>query len=363
MTCGRRSGVSVFLPIKVLFVVILFRAQSLNAAGKDDSWSFAFLADSRSSGQAINNGVNTRVLNLIAQKIAQDIRDQNIGCELVLFGGDLNFGQSSEDTTKSNLASCQVWKRAMKPGYDAFEEKNESRVPIYQVRGNHEAYHKDSGTTEKMVRQDWISAFGKHLPQNSPPPLPIESDAISPQKGLNYFVKQKDVLFVAVDQYVTSGYDPSVNQAWLELVLKQEKTGPHLFVFGHASAWPTLRGRNDKSMFDFPETRDKFWDSIERAGCRGYLAGHQHYTSVNIIKKKGKPDMWQVMSGSAGGPLTKGRHRVIDPARTIYLNQTDYGYCIGKNDGDEIALKLKHYSEAQNKWISNDRSTVHYNVR
>lgn len=363
MTYGRRLGVTGFLPIKVLFMVILFMVQSLNAAGKDASWSFAFVADSRSSGQAINNGVNTRVLNLIALEIAQDIRDQNIGCELVLFGGDLIRGQYSEHTSKSNSAAYQQWKEVMKPVYDAFHEKKAPLVPIYPVRGNHEIYHKKTGSTEESVKNEWMNAFGNYLPQNGPPPPPIESDEISPQKGLNYFVKHKDVLFVAIDQYVTSGYDPSVNQSWLDLVLQQEKTGPHVFVFGHTPAWQTLEGKKSKSLFNYPEIRDKFWDSICRSGCRVYLTGHQHYTSVNIIKHKDSPDMWQIMSGSAGAPLTESRHRVIDPDRTIYLNQTDYGYYIGKVNGDEVTLKFKYYSESENKWISDDRSIVKYKVR
>ena len=73
--------------------------------------------------------------------------------------------------------------------------------------------------------------------------------------------------------------------------------------------------------------------------------------------------MWQIMSGSGGAPLAESRPRVIDPDRTIYLNQTDYGYYIGKVNGDEVTLKFKYYSEAENKWIDDDRSVVHYKVR
>lgn len=363
MTCCKRSGVLVFLPVKALFIVTLFLAQSLNAAGNDDSWSFVFLADSRSSRQDFNNGVNARALNLISQEIARDIKDKNIRCELVLFGGDLILGQLSEDSTKSNLAAYQVWKQAMKPVYEAFEEKNESLAPIYVVRGNHEAYHKNSGTTEKTVRQDWMSAFGSHLPQNGPPPPEIEGNQTSPQKGLNYFVKHKDVLFVAVDQYVKPGYQASVNQPWLDHILQKEKTGPHVFVFGHSPAWPTLMGRNDKSLFNFPEIRDKFWETLERAGCRVYLTGHQHYTSVNKIKREGKPDMWQVMSGSAGAPLSKSRNKPIDPDRTKYLNNTNYGYYLATLNGHKVTLKFKYYSENEKKWAIDKGSVVNYSVR
>ena len=351
------------ISVKILLIGLLLLLPSFNSFGEEGSWSFAFMADTRSRIKDRPQGVNARILNLIAKEIALDVKDQSTNCELVLVGGDLILGQCSQKITQSNKAAYQQWKGAMKPVYEAFHEKKVPHVPIYPVRGNHEVYHIKTGITQESVINEWMSAFGNHLPQNGPPPPSIASDQIRPQKGLNYFVKHKNALFVAVDQYVKPGYGPSVNQEWLDHVLTQEKTGPHVFVFGHTPAWQTVEGKKSQSLFSYPEIRDKFWDSLRRGNCRVYLAGHQHYTAVKSIKGEASPDMWQVMSGSGGAPLDHGRPRVIDPDRATYLNTTDYGYYIVKVDGNEVTLKFKYYTEADNKWITDARSIVRYNVR
>lgn len=363
MTSGKPSSRLNILFLKILFIAVLLVFQSLEALAKDGSWSFAFLADSRSSRHETRHGVNIPALSLIAEELARDIRNEDTRCELVLFAGDLIRGQYSEDTAQSNPEAYQEWKNVMKPVYEAFRQKSESPAPVYVVRGNHEVYHKKIGTTAKSVLVDWMSAFGDSMPQNGPPPPPVEAGQVNPQKGLNYFVKYRDVLFVGVDQYVLQQYDPSINLAWLDHTLESEKTGPHVFVFGHAPAWPAIKTRNDKSLFNYPELRDKFWESLERGGCRVYLTGHQHYTAVNVIKREGKPDMWQIISGSAGAPLTTGKPKILDRAKTVYLNNANYGYYLCEVDGDQITMTFKYYSEAERKWISDKDSVVRYNVR
>ncbi len=357
--CHSRRGVASILFSTTLCLLLFLPVNSL---ADEASWSFAFFADSRSKPHQ-TSGVNSKALRLIARQIAKDIKNSNIKCELVLFGGDLIRGQSDENTTQSNLEQFHEWKQAMNPVYEAFNEKGQTTIPLYVVRGNHEVYAKRTGSTQEQALKDWMSAFGKDMPQNGPPPPAVESGQTEPQKGLNYFVKHKGVLFVAVDQYVTPGYDPSVNFEWLDKTLKEEKTGPHVFVFGHAPAWPAFKTRNDKSLFHYPELVNRFRDSISRGGCRVYLTGHQHYTAVNIIKSDDKPDMWQVMSGSAGAPLTKGKPDLEDPQNTIYVNNTDFGYYYGEVNGLTVTLRFRYFSGTEKRWKSDEASVVQYTVQ
>lgn len=350
-----------FAGVLALLILLMVQTPPSKAIADETSWSFAFLADSRSKRKQ-NFAVNVKALNLIAHEIARDIRDSNVNCELVLFGGDLIKGQYAENTTQTNLEQFQEWKQAMKPVYNAFHVKDPQSVPLYVVRGNHEIYTKKSGVTAEQVLQDWMAAFGKDMPQNGPPPPTIEHPQVSPQKGLNYFVKHKNVLFVAVDQYVEPGVDPSINLEWLNKTLKEQKTGPHAVVFGHAPAWPAVRTRNDKSLFDYPGLSQKFWQSIEAGGCRVYLTGHQHYTAVNLIRTQGKPDMWQIMSGSAGAPLTKGKLEIVDPGNTPYVNNTDFGYYLCEVKGQSMTLRFKRYSPFDKRWKSDDASVVKYSI-
>lgn len=333
----------------------------LNSFADEDTWSFAFFADSRSKPNQ-TSGVNSKVLNLIARKVAEDIKDSRVKCELVLFGGDLIRGQSGENTARSNHQQFLEWKQAMKPVYEAFQEKGQTTVPIYVVRGNHEVYAKKTGSTQEQALVEWISSFGKEMPQNGPPPPDVEAGHTNPQKGLNYFVKNRGALFVAVDQYVAPGYDPSVNFTWLDKTLKDEKTGPHVFVFGHAPAWPAFKTRNDKSLFHYPELASRFRESISRGGCRVYLTGHQHYTAVNFIKSDNRPDMWQIMSGSAGAPLTRGKPDLENPQSTIYVNNSDFGYYLGKVSGNTVTLRFTYYSGIEKRWKWDEASVVQYTV-
>ena len=361
MKPAKSRGNSVFGLLKgLLILIVVLVGSSLSIAG-EQPWSFVFLADSRSSGKD-STGVNFRALNLIAHEISKDIKNPGIKCELVLFGGDLIIGQSNEKISRSNPAQFQEWKSAMKPVYEAFRSMKLPTIPLYVVRGNHEVYHRKAGSNAEGVLKDWLSEFGNDMPQNGPPPPDISPGQTSPQKGLNYSLKHRDVLFVAVDQYLGPEYDPLINEDWLEITLRQEKTGPHVFVFAHAPAWPAFKTKNDRSLFNYPESRDRFWKILERGGCRVYFTGHQHYTAVNLIRAEGKPDMWQIMSGSAGAPLTKGTPDLVNPESTTYANNTDYGYYLCEVDGDFVTMRFKRYSKAEKKWKSDEASVVKYRV-
>ncbi len=95
------------ISVKILLIGLLLLLPSFNSFGEEGSWSFAFLADTRSRIKDRPQGVNARILNLIAQEIALDVKDQTTNCELVLVGGDLILGQCSQKITQSNKAAYQ----------------------------------------------------------------------------------------------------------------------------------------------------------------------------------------------------------------------------------------------------------------
>src|SRR5271157_3475519 len=328
--------------ILAVFCVIALSTASLASGRDSELWSFVFFADTRSPSEDQVHGVSHESLDRVAHEIANDISDPNTNCELVLVGGDLIHGQFAQ-TRQSNREAYDEWKRAMKPAYDAFSAKNNSSVPIYPVRGNHETDHFTPGATETSVLEDWIDAFGKHLPQNGPPP-PVHYQWIRSQKGLNYYVEHRNALFVAVDQCLDPRENVSINQPWVDHVLANRKEGLHVFVFGHFPAWRTAEQVNVGPLYLRPTTRDRFWASLRNAGVRFYLAGHEHYTGVMRISDHDQT-MWQIVSGSGGAPLVRDALAMIRGVHVTFLDNKHLGYYIGTVTGNKVTLIFKYYSE------------------
>jgi len=69
------------ISVKILLIGLLLLLPSFNSVGEEGSWSFAFLADTRSRIKDRPQGVNVRILHLIAQEIELQtprlIRDSN----------------------------------------------------------------------------------------------------------------------------------------------------------------------------------------------------------------------------------------------------------------------------------------------
>lgn len=157
-------------------------------------------------------------------------------------------------------------------------------IPVYPVRGNHEADAEDSAAT-------WRAAFSgtNALPANGP----------SGETGLSYSVAFDNALFVAVDEYVTIH---QANQAWLD-ALFASNARPHVFVFGHE---PAFKNFHTDCMGSVPAARNAFWTSLANAGAKVYLTAHDHFRDLTRIDDgDGDPDddLFQYTIGTGGGPF------------------------------------------------------------
>lgn len=99
--CHSRRPVASTLLAAILCLLCIL---PLNSFADEDSWNFAFFADSRSKPNQ-TSGVNSNVLNLIARKVAEDIKDSRVKCELVLFGATL-FVVNLEKTRPGPITSA-----------------------------------------------------------------------------------------------------------------------------------------------------------------------------------------------------------------------------------------------------------------
>jgi 3',5'-cyclic AMP phosphodiesterase CpdA len=236
--------------------------QALKPVSTETQWRFIVTGDSRSEGE--NNGVNVKILGELAEEIAK----QNV--DFVLVPGDLVNGGVSQRRMEIQFST---WLKTMKPVYDA-------GIGVYPVRGNH-----DKGEPEDVAA--W-NKFFDYLPDNGPPG----------EKNLTYSFKHNNALIIGVDQYIK---ESRVNQTWLDEQLAANASG-HVFIFGHE---PAFKADHEDCLDDYPDARDRFCSSIEKAGARAYFCGHDHFYNHATADDNNDPtdDVHQYIVGTAGAPL------------------------------------------------------------
>jgi len=276
--------------------------QVLRSSSTETSWQFIVTGDSRSDGK--NNGVNIRILGELAAEIAK----QNV--DFVLVPGDLVNGYEDPETMESQF---NTWRKTMLPVYDA-------GIGVHVVRGNH-----DVGEPEGTSA--WNNVF-EDLPDNGPPG----------QKNLTYSVTHKNVLIIAVDQYVDE--EQHINQNWLDNQFATN-TKPHVFVFGHE---PAFEADHEDCLDDYPAARDRFWASIAKAGGRTYFCGHDHFYNHATVDDDGNPanDVHHYIVGTAGAPLYEWSRR-YNGDNSDYTVQNihharKHGYVLVKIDGLDVTV-------------------------
>ncbi len=225
-------------------------------------WKYIIVGDSRGS----NDGINAAILSeIVAEIVAQEV-------EFVLFPGDLVSGYNSQSALQSQL---MVWRNAMQPVYDA-------GIGVYPVRGNHDIGN-PAGTTA------WNNVFsGAYaLPANGP----------SGELNLTYSVEHKNLLVLALDQYITSH---RVNQTWVNGKLSAN-TKTHIVALGHE---PAFKLDHSDCLDDYPTNRDAFWTSLVDAGCQIYACGHDHFYNHAVVRDSdAADDVSQYVVGTAGAPI------------------------------------------------------------
>jgi predicted phosphodiesterase len=265
-------------------------------------WRFIVTGDSRGE----DNGVNTVILG----ELADEILDRQV--DFVLISGDLVTGYNDQAALQSQL---NTWVKTMQPVYDA-------GIGVYPVRGNH-----DVGEPAGVSAWNNVFKGGFSLPDNGP----------AGEKNLTYSFTHKNVLVIGLDQYVRLR---RVNQAWLDVQLAAN-TQPHIFVFGHEPAFKT---KHTACLDDYPDDRDVFWASIEKAGGRTYFCGHDHLYNHARVDDDGEPsnDIHQYVAGTAGAPLRDwaGEYDGVNndyKLENIY-HASEFGYCLVEVNGPDVTI-------------------------
>jgi len=246
-------------------------------------WRFVAFGDSRAYSYY---GVNAVILGEIADAIVAE------KAEFVVFPGDLVAG----DTTASGQEQLEYWKGVMAPVY------NEG-IKVMPLRGNHEI-------RPGIDENDWKTVFSAEIPDNGPP---VEVD-------LTYYLKHRNAIFIALDQYVGDIENHQINQTWLNSVLADntwsvvgDDARQHVFVAAHE---PAFMVQHDGCMHRKPEERNEFWGTLEEElGCRTYFCGHDHFYDHAWIddEDSGTNDVEQFVVGTAGAELREWYKDWVDP--------------------------------------------------
>lgn len=307
-----------FLPALISAAFLLGSCARFGAESREDQPVLRFVVTGDSRGN--DNGVNTAILGEIAQEIISK------RAEFVLVLGDLvNGGNCDQATLQSQLAT---WRDTMQPVYDA-------GIAVYPLRGNH-----DLGYPEERTAWDNVFSGEYALPANGP----------ANEIGLTYAVSHKNVLVLALDQYVDLN---RVNQSWIDAQMAAN-TNTHVFACGHV---PAFKVQHLECLGDYPDHRDAFWRSLEKAGCRIYFCAHDHFYDHAIIDDgDGNPgnDISQYLIGTAGAPL-RAHLCAYDGDNSSYaVNQRhhaeNYGYVLVEVGASKTKLT----------WFGRDDSTGRY---
>lgn len=172
----------------------------------------------------------------------------------------------------------------------------------YPVTGNHELdIWEGYSEAQDMI---WLRHFNKNgntLPGivNPGPPGCQET---------TYSFDYGDVHFLVLNLYYDGANDTGTDgnvvdglYDWLVDDLNQNGK-PIVLVFGHEPAFPqpdedSGRTRHDgDSLNQYPEHRDRFWNTLVTYGVKAYICGHTHnFSMVNI------QGVWQIEDGHAQG--------------------------------------------------------------
>ncbi|MBN1550316.1 metallophosphoesterase [bacterium] len=319
-----RPGGLLPMLISALFVAALWS----NATAQDPVKKIKFIVMGDSQGKlgSSTDPLNTAIFTELINKI-----DLEENVNFVLFTGDLVNGSTS------CLTSLKSW-------CDVSYTIAEKNIPILPVRGNHDldvtSWKKifggvDAGDLEEKYKKFKLPSTIINDPSN---------------EFLNYCYQNEFVTVVALDQFLP-GLNFQVRNDWLEkLKTDNNISTPHVFFFGHATAFPLYYGENESLAIN-KNSRDLFLKYISDFGGITYFCGHEHFFSKSEIQPQPTLSNYhilnQLVSFSAGGALRwseniKGNSSDWNALLNTSIkadNQTNinYGYTIvevGDLDGD-----------------------------
>jgi hypothetical protein len=317
------------------FLLLLFSLLSTPGRGMGaprqepaTTWKFAVISDTQDNNKEKSH--KSCINDTVVQAIAADILREKP--DFVLVAGDLVngwFRNGGADYT----TQYANWKKAMGPVYQA-------GIKVYPIRGNHDSgperlalpplppHLEPPPEAPILLKKAFRNAFPEpYIPKNGP----------AGEEGLTYSFTHKNAFIVGLDQF-TSGQH-QVNQDWLDRQLAGNRS-PHIFVFGHEPAFEA--GHPDNLSF-YPKERDRFWDSLGRAGARIYFCGHDHFYNRALIPDQAGHPIRQIIAGTGGGPLKtwsgvyKGNSRV----KGEYYNGDHHGYLLVTVNGPQVTVAWK----------------------
>jgi Calcineurin-like phosphoesterase len=266
----------------ILMVLCILTVSTVSASGR---WRFVVVGDSQGSFTGVNGPI---LSELVREILRHDV-------DLVIFTGDLVSGVRAAP----DLFEAQLWEwiGVMEPVY-------RDGIAVYVCRGNHEVMDVwDAVLADTLDPTDncalrWLAVFGNGaypqqiLPDNGP----------VGERCMTYAIEHENALVVGLDLYAGQKHRlaHSLNQDWLDSVL-ESNTKPHVFVFGHEPAFGTY---HEDCLDAYPDRRDAFWMSLERAGGRMYFCGHDHYYDHAVVEDgDGDPNnnIHQIIAGTGGG--------------------------------------------------------------
>ncbi|MGD0016679.1 MAG: metallophosphoesterase [Verrucomicrobiia bacterium] len=287
------------------------------AAADEPAWRFVVVGDSPGD-PAGASGVSPYLAT-----VAQAIANENPKVDFVLFPGDLISDIKVTGLSPSLSQQYTNWLAAMAPIYDA-------GIPVYPVRGNHEAFTATFGLPGND-KQPFLDAFAKfdYIPNNGP----------ANAKRLTYSFQYKNCLVLGLDLYINGAPDasgeifPEVDQSWVDQQLATNQQ-PHVFVFGHT---PLVQVSINSviAMSNTMSLADAFFDSLVNAGCKTYFCGHDHFYNRSFLERNGKR-LCQMVSGNGGatlavwnpGSYSSSATNCDISAQLAFHSQSQFGYCV-----------------------------------
>lgn len=206
--------------------------------------------------------------------------------EFVLVAGDLVNGHwwdSPKCIEQMGTLYYNSWKRRL-------ESHN---LTYYVAVGDHELGD-DPWPAEKLVL---VPHFERVFAHN----MPMPQNGASSKKGLTYYVRHKNALFITVETFeiIDSSLQTSVigeQLTWVKQVLADNQDADFIIIQGHVPIFGKPKARSSSMLMLKDSTTSEFWNTMVHADVDLYLCGEFHDVTINE-----KGGIWQIVHGSSWG--------------------------------------------------------------
>ena len=209
--------------------------------------------------------------------------------EFICLAGDHIWGDSKWEDRLSGLPEDE---NALKAGWEKWRSQNRDILShrIFHCTGNHTVF----GPVSAAVYSKEFS----EIPKNGP-----ERD-----KSLNYFIREGNLLLIVVNtawnhSCASNSEGRSINNNWVEEVLKKHSDASCKLVMGHHPVFP-VNGFTGGWLVEQSSGRI-FWELLVRYKVKAYLCAH--LIAFDVLAREG---VLQVTSGGGGFPYFFEREEV-----------------------------------------------------